>query len=167
MNLSTILGETMPQLVTGLQGLVARINTVWGKEHQADGTHAIPKHISATTADLGAGNFRATGGTWTVAFADITSFEWWKHGDALQVGFYIGGTVGSTPTPLSFDIPGGYRAKKAFGNPIFIVDNGTRTTGYAYVAPNGTTVDIYRTDGAAFTAGAVIVNGQLQFRTTA
>jgi len=165
--LGTIVGDSLAAVVTRLEEMVARINHVWTREHYSDGTHAIPKYISAQWGtDLGASYFTATGGgTFTVASTGVLAFNWWKHGDTLHLGFSLTGTVaGATNSPLMFTIPGGFVSKSRATNPVYLIDAGTRTMGLAFVNANSTQVEIYREDAAQFTAGPVHIDGQITFR---
>lgn len=168
MNLSMLAADSVQALVARLQETISRINTVWGKEHQADGTHAIPKYRSSNVAsEVGASNFRGADNM-TLTSVTVTTWDWWKHGDAMFLSFDVSGTVGGTPsTSLVFDIPGGFTAKAQMRNVVELTDAGAQTTGVAFVNANGRTVSIFRTDRANFTAGAVGAFGQIQFRTTA
>lgn len=169
MNLTEPVGATLEAVKQGLQNMTGRINLVFGREHQTDGTHKLPAYKDVVYGtDIGASNFRGDSlMTWTGV--TITTLQYWKHGDTYHIDFNLTGTVGGTPSSvLLFDIPGGFQAKKLVATIIRLIDAGTvAPDSFAAVLPEGTTIRIARGDSVAFTAGTVMAAGQLTFRTTA
>lgn len=170
MNLGELTSKTLAPLMTELQQRLQRINTVWGKEHQADGAHILPKYIDAVFGtDVGASNFRGSGSmTWAVTAAGITVLQYWKHGDCYHIDFSITGTVGgAASTTLLFDVPGRFTAlRTVVGGLVDITDGGATTTGVVFTSANTSVISIVRTNRANFTAGSVTAQGQITFRTT-
>lgn len=169
MNLQDVTADDVPALVTFLRSTIGRINTIFEREHNGDGTHKLPCWISPTP---GSSDFKgASAQTWAVTVATmVTTWAYWKHGTCLMVSFEITGTtVAGTPaTSLTMKIPGGFTAKRQMRNAIgYLTDNGLPVDGQAVVDANGTTVNIFRADLAAFTGGSTDVRGQLMFETTA
>lgn len=115
-----------------------------------------------------AANFTASGSmTWTVASGDQTTLAYVKRGKTLTVAFTIvtstvGGTASNT---LKITIPGSMVAARQIWNPVYLVDNNSRTTGVATVSAAGTTIDIFRTDIANFTLSTDLTSvvGQITF----
>lgn len=158
--------NSLAALVQQLQQTIARINTVFGREHQADGQHKTPAWVSQT---LSASDFTGAGSqTWVVAPSDA-DVPYWKNGTSMTVGFEIDtSTVGGTPNShIKIKIPGGFTAKRRLHNMIYLTDNNVRVDGFAAVLANSTTIDIYRADVANYTGGTTAVRGQLTFETTA
>ena len=112
MNLSDISAGTLEGLVSKVSEMIARINVVFGREHNADGTHKIPCWVNATP---GSSDFAGAGSqTWVVVpFTMVDTWQYKKHGNDMSVNFEIfGTTVGGTPAnKLTMKIPGGYTAK--------------------------------------------------------
>lgn len=107
--------------------------------------------------------FSASGSmTFTVAEADLVTFEYGRMGKRLEVVFTIrnasvGGVVSDT---LRIGIPGVNESGAAFvaardmTTPVLIVDNGTRAIGLASVVAGGTVISITKVDGSNWTASA-------------
>lgn len=165
MNLTAIAGDTVEALVQQLQGTVARINTVFGKEHLADGKHAIPA-LRDCRADVGASNFASQSGqTWTVSAADILTFQLWKHANTCHLNFYFFDTTigGAASNLLVFDIPYGITPKDHLVNPIYLTDG---NIGLAVLQANDPRVFIARSDFGNFAGGSTSMSGHIEFRTT-
>lgn len=168
MNLSTLTGVSLPEVVAELQKMIARINTVFGREHHADGTHAIPQYFRLQSTELGVDQFpNVSNQTWLSQ--TVTTFAGWKHGDAMHIDLEIPtGTLGGTPSNhVSIQIPYGFTARESIRAPALLLDNGGVVLGQMLVMANSRTIDVYRYDSATLTAGTVGVWGQLDFRTTA
>lgn len=169
MNLPDFTADSIAAVVRLLNEMTARVNTVFQREHQADGTHKLPCWINPTP---GSSDFASVSGqTWAVTVATmVTTWAYWKHGTCLMLSFEITNTtVGGTPqNHLTMKIPGGFTSKRQMSNSLrYLTDAGARIDGMAIAAANSTTVDIYRSDLANFTGGATDVRGQLMFETTA
>jgi hypothetical protein len=129
-----------------------------------------PANLSGswTTPTFSAGNFTGNGSmTWTVAAGDVSTYAYKILGKTMIVAFsLITTTVGGTPsTTLQIAIPASKVATKRMANPVLLLDNNVRATGYAEVAASGTVIQIIRTDAANFTASAdqTYVFGQITF----
>lgn len=168
MNLAQINAGTIEQLVVRLHATIARINTVWAREHQADGRHAMPEWHTVPAAEIGGTTFRGQGGqTWTVT--DLKAFEYWKHGNAMCLSLRINqSTVGGTPNAvLEVQIPAGFTAAQSAANQVLVQSSGTPVPALLQAVPNGRYLQVMLNTAAAFTSGTLVLYGQLQFRTTA
>ncbi len=122
-----------------------------------------------TTPAFSAGNFTGSSSmTWTVGSGDVETYEYAMVGKMMTVLFSINTTtVGGTPdTALKIAIPGSKVAAKAAYNAMAVIsDNSSLTTGNARVSAGGTTIQIFRTDAANWTAStdATSVRGQITF----
>jgi hypothetical protein len=162
-NLDQIIGRTADALSVGLENAFARINTVWGKEHYADGKHAIPKWHDR---DYNPQDFSSASG-WAVASTGVFDFSYWKHGDCLCMNIALLGTLAGNDPALFVRLPESWRARAGARAVVELVDAGAQATGLAYVsADDATVLTVVRTDRANFTAGSVGVNGQILLRTT-
>lgn len=99
-------------------------------------------------------NFTASAGTWTVDSADQITFAYTLIGKTLIVAFTIANTdVSTTPTQLRIAIPGSFTAAKRMDTQCTIQDaGGTAEQGQCFVSAAGTTINIERNGGTAFTA---------------
>lgn len=168
MNLAEITKtSSLERLIQQMQDMVARINTVFGKEHDKDGYHAIP---SFTDIVPSASMFIGTASQTFVVTVSATNpatlkFSKSPAGDLVTLKFEIIGVVGGTPAPaVSLKLPYGWIGKSLDRNTIVISDAGTRVTGQAVVTKDGTTVDFYRVDEANLTAGTSRFSGEVTFQ---
>ena len=107
-------------------------------------THEQGAYITPT---CNAGNFTATGGTWTVAAGNVSTYAYYLNGRSLFIEFYITATtVGSTPSALHIAIPGGYTAAKFnLGVSGLCNDNNAANSAMEVVSNAGTVLDLYST----------------------
>lgn len=124
-----------------------------------------------TTPTFSASDYTASGGaTWTVQSGDVNTMDYLVSNKHFEIGFDLINTQISVANPgtLKIAIPASKVATKKMRNMIFIDDNGTRQSGYAYVDPSvdsGTTINIQKTDGSTFsTSTSLTIQGQLFFR---
>jgi hypothetical protein len=120
------------------------------------------------TPTFAAGNFTASGSmTWTLAAGDVGTYAYVLEGKTMTVAFVLNTTtVGGTPsTGLRIAIPAGAVSAKPMYNPVLIIDNNVRGTGYAAVSAAGTVIEITRTDAANWTASTDLtyVFGEIRF----
>ena len=121
-----------------------------------------------TTPTFAAGDYTASGSmTWTLQAGDVISMAYIIKGKMMTVAFSLTTTTvgGTLSTDLLIAIPASKVATKRMLNPVYIIDNGTRTTGYALVNNSGTTIIINRSDLANWTASTnnTDVYGQITF----
>lgn len=103
------------------------------------------------TPTFAAGDFTQSSGTWTVAAGDVATYAYRLSGRAMTIAFvFVTTTCATTPASLRVAIPGGMTATKSIGNPVFLLDNGAKTTGLCSTSAAAAFVSIERTDGAAF-----------------
>lgn len=100
------------------------------------------------------GNFTGSGTiTWTVEAGDQTTLAYTRIGTTLIVAFEIvGSTVSGTGSELRIALPLSLTGAKAVITPCYIIDNNTRTTGWAGVGSGSSYIAISRTDNANFAA---------------
>lgn len=108
------------------------------------------------TPTFAAGNFTGNNSmTWTVASADVVTLAYTVVGKQMTVSFNIQQTtVGGTPsTDLQIAIPLGLTSAKSMHNACFINDNlAGNAVGRVFVTVGGSTVNIAKIDGAAWSA---------------
>lgn len=100
------------------------------------------------------GNFTGSGTiTWTVAAGDQTTLAYTRIGTSLIIAFEIvNTTVSGTGSELRIALPLSLTAAKAVLTACYIIDNGTRTTGWCGVGSGSSYISINRTDNANFAA---------------
>jgi hypothetical protein len=122
-----------------------------------------------TPVAFNAANFTGNGAmTWTVASGDQVTLASMVDGDSVTVAFVLATTTvgGVVNTLLQIAIPGGYVAARDMWNGLgLVIDASVATTAGCGVAAGGTVIQIRRSDGANWTAGAdtTYVYGQLTF----
>lgn len=131
--------------------------------------HADLSTYASGTVAYNAGNFTASGGTWTVDEADQAVFTYVRNGNLLTIAFQFNTTdVSATPTSLIFAIPNSYVAATA-GTDIYTRNNAAAGWGYgaAEWAAAGTTITLSPTLGTSWTTTAAdntSVRGTIQIR---
>lgn len=121
-----------------------------------------------TNVAFNAANFTASAGNWTVDAGDQITLRYTLIGKTMIVAFTIAGTdVSAAPTQLRIAIPGGLTAAQRMDATCTIVNAGAAAEqGQIFVAAAGTTINIERNGGAAFTTTAgdnTNVVGQIAF----
>lgn len=123
-----------------------------------------------TTPAFDAGDFTASDAmTWGVDAGDITAYSWELTGKRMTVSFRIGATDvgGVASTFLQLKIPNGKVSADEAYNLYYIIDAGAApVVGRAAVTAGGTTIQLWRLDGAAWTITAAdntTVMGQITF----
>ena len=153
--------------LAAIAGLTSAANKII--RFTGSGAAEVLDFIDWTTPTFAAGDFTASGSmTWTVAAGDVGTYAYTILNKTMTVSFNINtSTVGGTPsTDLMIAIPATKTATKGMRNPVQLLDNGTRTTGVAYVDASGTVIVIQRTDAANFTAATdnTYILGQITFQ---
>lgn len=109
-----------------------------------------------TTPTFAAGDFTTDAGTWGVAAA--TTFQYTLVGLTMTLNFNVTGTTTGAPTNLRLLLPASKATAARIIVPVFYTDaGGAVTAGYADLNPavsSGTLLQIFKTTGAAFSAGA-------------
>jgi hypothetical protein len=121
-----------------------------------------------TTPSFNSGDFTALGSmTWGVDEADVVTYAYLVEGKKMTVAFEIHDTTvgGTLSTALQIKIPASKTATKTMRTLCRLYDNSASVVGFATVGASGTTIDVYRLDGANYTAGTNInaVQGEITF----
>ncbi len=169
--------DSLPQWAKeAFESIVSRINNVFAKEHNGDGTHAAITATSiASTAGVtergrtvaigewtsvtySAANFTASAGTWTVDSADQSVFTYMQIGKTMWVDFIILGTdVSNAGVSLRITVPGGYTVAHSSRQMIRVTDAGAaQVVSYALMTAGTTYIECFATvasGGFAITAG--------------
>jgi hypothetical protein len=151
------------RLVLQLQDMVARINTIWGKEHYGDGRHKMPQWRDRAYNPQ---DYSSASGL-AVAATGVLNAKYWKHGDCLMMNVAFTGTLAGADSYLSVLLPDGFLSLDYSLGFADIYDGGVPTTGIIYAQAQVPYLVVARTNRAAFTPGAVQVYGQVMLRTTA
>ena len=139
-----------PAIRDAFESLLARINTVFQKEHTGDGAH-----MGWTTVAFDAAQYTGSGGmTWGVGAADVVTFKYLVLGNLMFVMGVWNTTSVTAPlgTTLKVKIPGGYVAASTMRDTNQATDAGTVTSSQVRVDEDSTTIDILRQDGANWAA---------------
>jgi hypothetical protein len=126
-----------------------------------------------TTVSYSAGDYTCNGGdTWTVDSGDVTTFQYMRLGDTLFVDLTLDTTsiTGGTATQLSVKVPAALTVTKTVATPCTIFNNTTSAfeTGSAQVVASGTTINIQRAAGVAFSISTnnTFIRAALRFKAT-
>lgn len=139
-------------VATALDAIVARVNAVFSKEHNGDGTHKT----AWTTVPYAASDYSTNGMGWTVTEPMLVTFAYKLQGKSMTVaGIWDGtSTSGAASSALLVRIPGGYVAAKKMQCAAFGVDNGTGIATYNRVQAGATQIEIGRADLANWSAAS-------------
>lgn len=162
MNLSQIGGGTLEHVVQRLQSTIARINTVWAREHQSDGRHILPKWYDMPYAP----STYASPSGWAVEPKGVETHTYWKHGDCLCVAFAVNGLLAGADNEVTMRLPENFVSAGNYVNPAIIYAGGGAMAGFSQVTSQSRQLKVVRTDLAPMTPGTVVVYGQILLRTT-
>lgn len=149
----SLMPGTTSVLNLGLNGLGTRIGDIYvdGGVHERARAAAMGDW---TAVSYSAGNFAGLGGgTWTVDSGDQTTFSYALLGQTLFLAIKLDTTsISGTVSQVSITIPGGFKSAHDVQWLVPLDDNGTFTTGLAFVTAGGTAVKVQRLDGSNFAA---------------
>jgi hypothetical protein len=149
-------GSMVPPASSVTNNLVA-FSDATGKVLKDSG---LPASIGTwTDVAFSAGNFTASGGTWTVTSGQQAVFAYSVLAKDLHLLLSLGSTtVTAGTTALLVKLPGTVTiAKGPIYIPVMLNLAGAWEVGLALLTAGATTVSIYRAGGAAYAAGATTV----------
>ena len=146
--------STFDGVAAWARAVITAIGAAWNAQHRADGSHAFP-WVRATNSAL---SFTP----WTVT--TVARMKYRVVDKSMLLVFDVTGTLATTPSAVSFTIPGGYRAavESVAAGTFQYTDAGTPGVGDAIA--NDTQIDCYKNiNGTAWSAGTARVRGSIEF----